>query len=284
MKRAIEKRDAAKATGVAGKTLIRFAPLKTRRAFEEISAEIKHMIFSGMLKPGDRLPSETELGTQFGVSRHTIREAVRRLELSGFIVVQKGAAGGPVVVDTILQSISSLFLDAFQMKRMTTDELTRARLEVEKMVMKNVFGAITKREIALLRESVAEAKRKLDEGLTPFEEDLHFHKLLARATRNHVFVIMVESLMAVVAHFMSFLNIGADVSMKANAAHGRILDAIEEDDEPRALAELERHIMEADRPYQDYRTSRRRTRTEAAPSGRKGRPVPRAHDKKKGAL
>ncbi len=235
------------------KCVVRFSPLKTPRAFEEISAEIKRMIFSGILKPGDRLPSESELGSQFGVSRNTIREAVRRLELAGFIAVQKGATGGPVVVDTILNSISSLFLDAFQMKKMTTEELTKARLEVEKMVLRNALPAITEEDIALMRESVQEAKRKLEAGLTPFEEDLQFHKLLARATKNHAFVIMVESLMAVVAHFMSFLNIGADVSVKANAAHERILRAIENGDENEALAELESHIMEADRAYVPYR-------------------------------
>jgi DNA-binding FadR family transcriptional regulator len=121
-----------------------FAPLKPKRAFEEISAEIKRMIFSGVLKPGDRLPSESELGSQFGVSRQTIREAVRRLELAGFIAIQKGASGGPLVVDTILNSISDSFLDAFRLKKMTTDELTKARLEIERMVLKNVLHVMDK--------------------------------------------------------------------------------------------------------------------------------------------
>ncbi len=226
-----------------------FKPLKTRRAFEEISAEIKRMIFSGILKPGDRLPSETELGARFGVSRQTIREAIRRLELAGFIAIQKGASGGPLVVNTILNSISDSFLDAFQMKKMTTDELTKARLEVEKMVLKNAFALIDKNDINCLREGIAEAKRKLEQGITPFGDDLDFHKQLARATHNCIFVIMVESLMAAVAHFMSFLSIGAEASKRANKGHERILDAIEKGDESLALAELERHIIDADRAY-----------------------------------
>lgn len=230
-----------------------FAPLKTKRAFEEISAEIKRMIFSGVLKPGDRLPSESELGSQFGVSRQTIREAVRRLELAGFIAIQKGASGGPLVVDTILNSISDSFLDAFRLKKMTTDELTKARLEIERMVVKNVLDVMDKEDIALIRESVREAKRKLEQGITPFGDDLQFHKLLAKATHNYVFVIMVESLMVVVAHFMSFLNISADKWVKAIRSHERILDAIEKGDEAAALAELERHIQRADRPYSKYK-------------------------------
>jgi len=226
-----------------------FRPLKTRRAFEEISAEIKRMIFSGILKPGDRLPAETELGTRFGVSRQTIREAIRRLELAGFIVIQKGASGGPLVVNTILNSISDSFLDAFQMKKMTTDELTKARLEVEKMVLKNALAIIDRDDIVQIREGIAEAKRKLEQGITPFGDDLGFHKQLARATHNCIFVIMVESLMAAVAHFMSFLSIGVEASRRANKGHERILEAIEKGDEAAALEELERHIIDADRAY-----------------------------------
>ena len=94
-----------------------FRPIKLRRAFDEISGEIKRLIFKGILKPGDRLPSESELASHFGVGRQTIREALRLLELSGFISMQKGGAGGPLVVDTILNTISNSFLDAFQMGR-----------------------------------------------------------------------------------------------------------------------------------------------------------------------
>ena len=65
-----------------------FEPLRTKRAFEEISAEIKRLIFSDKLKPGDRLPSEIELAGQFGVSRHTIREALRGLEIRSQAVPQ----------------------------------------------------------------------------------------------------------------------------------------------------------------------------------------------------
>jgi GntR family transcriptional regulator, transcriptional repressor for pyruvate dehydrogenase complex len=257
VRRSGDKDVAAQEVAAADKKKVAalFAPLKSRRAFEEISAEIKRMIFSGVLKPGDRLPSETELGSQFGVSRQTIREAIRRLELAGFIVIQKGASGGPIVVNTILSTISDSFLDAFQMKNMTTDELTKARLEVEKMVLKNALSVIGQDDIAGMKEGIKEAKRKIAQGLTPFGDDLNFHRQLARATGNRIFVILVESLMAAVAHFMSFLSIGVEWSKRANKAHERIIDAIEKGDEAGALAELERHIIDADRAYHTKRNT-----------------------------
>lgn len=71
-----------------------FEPFKNnKRAFEEVSSSIKSLIFKGILQPGDKLPSEGELANQFNVGRQTVREALRILELSGFIKVQKGFGG-----------------------------------------------------------------------------------------------------------------------------------------------------------------------------------------------
>jgi len=108
-----------------------FPRIKPRRAFEEISKEIKQMIFSGVLKPGSRLPSETELASQFGVGRQTIREALRLLELSGFIGTQTKGAGGPVVVNTILNTIGNSFMDLFRMKQITIGQVTSARVHMK---------------------------------------------------------------------------------------------------------------------------------------------------------
>jgi GntR family transcriptional repressor for pyruvate dehydrogenase complex len=226
-----------------------FEPLKTKRAFEEISAEIKRLIFSDKLKPGDRLPSEIELANQFGVSRHTIREALRGLEIAGFVSVQKGGSGGPLIVDTILNTISQSFLDAFQMKKLTIDELTKARLEIEKMVLKNVFGAIDGNGVALLRENVQASKDKIEKKIPTFENDLLFHKLLARSTNNYLFVIFIDAMTAMIGHFQSFLRVGVRVSRRVVYWHEQIVDAIEAGDEDSALSLLEQHIMEVDRAY-----------------------------------
>lgn len=227
-----------------------FTPVRTTRAFEEVSAEIKRLIFSGVLKPGDRLPSETELAGQFGVSRHTVREALRRLEIAGFIAMQKGGVGGPLIVDTILNTIGNSFLDAFLLKKMTIDDLMKARLEIEKMVLRSVFGVISRSEIALLRESLQASKGKAEKRMPTFEDDIHFHKLLAKATKNYVFDILMESLMAVVAHFHSLVKIGPRTSKEVADAHEQILDALEQGDKARALDVLERHILDLYRTYQ----------------------------------
>jgi GntR family transcriptional regulator, transcriptional repressor for pyruvate dehydrogenase complex len=66
---------------IVGKDM--FQPIKGKRTFEEVSDKIKSLVIKGILKVGDRLPSEAELARQFSVGRQSVREALRLLELSG---------------------------------------------------------------------------------------------------------------------------------------------------------------------------------------------------------
>ena len=129
-----------------------FTPVKSKRTFEEVSAKIKDLIFEGTLKTGDRLPSESELAVQFGVGRQTVREALRILELSGFITVQKGYGGGPIVKDTVVSKISILFQDAFQLEKISLEHITQARSTIESAILTHIVENIDDRDIKALQE------------------------------------------------------------------------------------------------------------------------------------
>ena len=70
-----------------------FKPIRSQRAFEEIAEQIRNELVQGRLGVGSRLPSERALAEQFGVSRNTLREALRSLEHAGLLRLQKGATG-----------------------------------------------------------------------------------------------------------------------------------------------------------------------------------------------
>jgi len=221
-----------------------FSPINSRRAFEQVSMNIKDLIFQGVLKPGDKLPSETHLASQFNVGRQTIREALRLLELSGFIVIHKGGAGGPIIADTVINKISDLFLDAFRMRNITMDELTVARFEIEKVILNYVVKNATPSDFEALRENVDIAKSKIDNDLLATEENIQFHRLLAKASKNHVFVITLEAIMALVGDFLSHIGPNVETSGNVVRYHAAILEAIEEKDRELALQLLEQHILE----------------------------------------
>ena len=234
-----------------------FDPIKTERTFEKVSTKIKGLIFDGVLAPGDRLPSETELAHQFDVGRQTIREALRILELSGFITIQKGGNGGPLIRTTILDTINSLFLDAFRLERITTEELTLARIGIEKVVLNHAINLADGHDILGLRENIQKARKKIDQNIMAIDENVEFHNLLARASRNHVFVMVVGSMMAVVRDHTSRLTASLEgtnkvlrhsesviISRNALDIHEEIVKAMMEKDREKATALMDTHVRE----------------------------------------
>jgi len=221
-----------------------FSPIKNKRTFEEVSSKIKELIFDGLLKPGDKLPSESQLAQQFQVGRQTIREALRLLELSGFISIQTGAGGGPFIKNTIFNRIGDLFLNAFRMRNISLEELTVARLEIEKVVLNYVIDQAEESDIMALKKNVLEARKKIEKNVLATEENFQFHKLLAEASKNDVFVIVMESIMAVHADLMSGIRVDLEVSRRGVTYHENILKAIIEKDRSKAPHLLKDHIME----------------------------------------
>ena len=234
-----------------------FQPIKNERTFEKVSTRIKRLIFDGVLKPGDRLPAETELAHQFNVSRQTIREALRILELSGFITVQKGGNGGPLIRTTILNTINDLFLDAFQLEKVTTEELTLARFEIERVVMNYAIDRADDADIQRLQDNVRRARKKIENNLAAVDENIEFHNLLAEASKNHVFVMVVGSITAVVRDHTSRLTASLEGQDPAGAymesvlksktavdIHEKILEAITARDRKKAKHLMESHLQE----------------------------------------
>jgi DNA-binding FadR family transcriptional regulator len=234
-----------------------FTPIKAERTFERVSTRIKRLILDGVLKPGDRLPSESELAQEFNVGRQTIREALRILELSGFITTKKGGNGGPMIQTTVLNTINELFLDAFQLEKVSTVELTVARAEIEKVVLDYAVEFATDDDIQDLQKNIQEARKKIANNIMAIDENVEFHNLLARASGNHVFSMVVGSIMAVVRDHTSrqtsnledtakALKLSESVLKSKNAVdtHEDIVNAILKKDKKKAGVLMENHIRE----------------------------------------
>jgi DNA-binding FadR family transcriptional regulator len=219
-----------------------FQPVETKRTFEEIADQIKESIFDGTLEPGDRLPSELELARQFGVGRQTIREALRFLEMSGFITIQRGTKGGPVIENTILHIASNSLMNAIQMQNITLDDLTAARIEIERGVLMHVMKNSDASDIKMLQENVSKAKGEIKNNIRASALNVEFHRLLAKATKNPVFEIVVDSIMAVAADYLSRIELGLEQSKRSVNDHEALLSAIIEKNTTKAVKVLEDHL------------------------------------------
>src|SRR5512140_1807302 len=100
-----------------------FRAVHVGRASQEIVTQIKASIFDGRLTPGDRLPSEKELTEQFGVSRITVRDAMRVLESQGLIDIKVGSGGGAFVANPSSEAVTQVLTDMLGLQGITVREL-----------------------------------------------------------------------------------------------------------------------------------------------------------------
>jgi GntR family transcriptional repressor for pyruvate dehydrogenase complex len=222
-------------------------PIRNTRTFEEVSNRLKELIFNGTFKPGQRLPSEASLAKLFQVGRQSVREALRVLELSGFITIRAGVKGGPVIEDTVQSKMAGLFLDAFKFDKVSLKDLMAARRAIEALVLDFVFENADRSDIRRLRDNTAQAKAKLDSGRLAIEENIDFHRLLAKASGNHVFMIVMESILTVFFDFRSKLSAagGIDRSRKIVQLHEEMVEAIVKKKKRKAVALMADNIDKA---------------------------------------
>jgi GntR family transcriptional repressor for pyruvate dehydrogenase complex len=104
-----------------------FSEVRPTRGFEEIAMQIQSAVYAGQLKVGDRLPNERELGEIFGVSRATLREALRLLEAFGVLEVRRGASGGAFIVEPGPERAGMLLGAFIHFRHATSEDLNEFR-------------------------------------------------------------------------------------------------------------------------------------------------------------
>ena len=147
-----------------------------RQASQKILVQLKDAILSGEFKPGDKLPSERELANLFQVSSEMVREALWRLEFTGFIVMRQGASGGAFVSIPSFEYVSDAFMDFFSAERVTIPELIHVRQFVEPEVAR----------LAALNFSEEDRERLIAAGEAEFEPTKNLGERISRLQRVHV--------------------------------------------------------------------------------------------------
>ncbi|HEX2964195.1 MAG TPA: FCD domain-containing protein [Syntrophorhabdaceae bacterium] len=223
-------------------------PIRNRRTFEEVSDKLKELIFNGTLKPGQQLPSENTLAQLFKVGRQSVREALRILELSGFITTRAGVRGGAVIERTMLTKMTGPFLDTFKFHKVSLEDCMSARRAIEISVLDFAIRNADKSDIINLRENIARAKAKLRTNNAAYEENIDFHRILARASKNYTFCIVMESIMAVFADFKSrAVGVRAEQSRKIIKGHEELVNAIDAKKKKLAIELLGKDLSNAKR-------------------------------------
>lgn len=182
---------------------VQFAPLRGRRLSAEVEHAITDLILVGRIQPGDKLPSEKALASQFGVSPTTVREALKALEALNIVTRRRGKNGGTVVSGIERDPVKSVIGTFLNANRVSVRDVCQLREMLEPGAARVAATAMT-----------ADALRKLDANVTRCEERLgvardglserdlfdiersnvEFHRLIAEATANPVLVLTIDYL------------------------------------------------------------------------------------------
>ncbi|MDR5693986.1 MAG: FadR/GntR family transcriptional regulator [Armatimonadota bacterium] len=217
-------------------------PVRKTKVYEEVASRIQRLILEGRLKPGDYLPPERELAEVFGVSRTSIRDAIRVLELLGLVEPRHGEG-------TLIKEVSPDILTAPLTTILTAKKALLAELlEVRKMFEPNVarYAALraSPEEIEKLQSIVARQEEKVQRGEVAIEEDDEFHYTIAKASRNQVTLRVVDVLMDLLRESRERALQIEGRPARSLQGHKRILQAIQRRDGEAAAEAMFKHIEE----------------------------------------
>jgi GntR family transcriptional repressor for pyruvate dehydrogenase complex len=220
-----------------------FRPVSTGRISEEIVEQVKLAIREGRLQPGDRLPSERELTTQFGVSRMSVRDALRILEAGDLIEIRVGARGGAFVKAPGSHVVGEGIANMMMLASISAAEVTEARRVLELGIVPLVVERATPEDIAALTEICHESKEAVKAGHYRVELSALFHVAFARASHNPAIELLVESLRGPLIMSLERAREAAHAAgVSGVREHVALVQAIEGRDAPRAQAVMTKHL------------------------------------------
>jgi GntR family transcriptional regulator, transcriptional repressor for pyruvate dehydrogenase complex len=209
---------------------------------EAIARQIEEQIYLGILQTNQMLPSENELMGQFGVSRNTVREALRILESSGMVKIKQGPRGGAVIT-AISDSIASEFLiKAFRIGGVSPLDFYDFRKTLEPTMISLLASkeSIDMGILAKMEENIAHAKQLYHAGELTAYVNMDFHVLLAEATQNMIFAVVAKTLRAAFDIVAPPEKEG--FRLETILAHEQILIAIKERDAAKAYRLMKDHL------------------------------------------
>ena len=165
--------------------------VQRRRLYEDIVQQLHTLIRQGMLQHGARLPSERMLAEQFNVSRSSVREAIRSLELQGLVVSRRGS--GTFINTEAIETVVALLASTLTTGDETVKEIFEMRHLLEPQIAAVAATRADPDEVQRLADILEEQQEQLARGESGVDADTAFHFALASATHNSALVKVVSA-------------------------------------------------------------------------------------------
>lgn len=218
---------------------------RIRPAYQQVADQLRELIVSGALSPGDQLPVEAELLSVFGVSRSTIREALRLLSSHNLIYTRRGVTGGTFVAETNPEIISDFLETSIGLlsgnRGITADELLEARDLLEVPAARLAALRRTEAHLSEMRIAIAEEQAETERGLR-FEHHHRFHSVLLDAAGNRLVDLMTVPIFRVIRSRFLQDQPARSFWKQVDDDHGDILRCIEAGNADGAADAMHAHL------------------------------------------
>ena len=213
-------------------------PVKKKRAYEEIVAQIRKLIETGKLKKDDQLPNERELGEIFGVSRSTVREAIKTLE--SLKIVESRQGDGTYI---IVSSEESLVLPLANLLFRETDsiiDIFYIRKILEPHAVQLATLNATQEELQALKNILEKQNKSLEKGIILNHIDTEFHALIAKMSKNKVLERLLNAIIELLREVRETYN--TERAKESYKGHVEIYNALASGDCKEARKTMLKHL------------------------------------------
>jgi GntR family transcriptional repressor for pyruvate dehydrogenase complex len=220
-----------------------FTPVAGGRVSGEIVQQIKAAIRDGRLAPGDQLPPERELTQQLGVSRVSVRDALRMLEAHGLVEVRVGARGGAFITTPAPRLVGEGIGDMLMLAEVSPADITETRMVFELGVVELACARATDDDLRELDAICDRADALLAAGEYDPALSAEFHTRLAHSTHNRALALFAESLQGPLAGSLrAARNVDPQTGRRGALEHRALVDAIRARDAAGARTIMAEHL------------------------------------------
>ncbi len=227
-----------------------FQLIQSDKIYRKIVAQIEHSLKNGQLSPGDRLPSERELASVFGVSRASVRQAMAVLEANRVVETKHGQ--GTFIREGSGNSLMEALAKMLYRDEGDPLEIVEARKVTEGALAAFAAERATPQDIEDMRRIVDMIPARIQAGQEHSDLTVHFHQLIAKAARNSALASLLDQMLAMMNSQLwrkvKYANIiSSGRAQRYHEAHIRILNAIASKDGEGARKAMLDHLDEIER-------------------------------------
>lgn len=224
-------------------TPLQLKPIQVLKAADVLAANLREQILDGRLRVGTTLPTERDLAQQSGLSRASVREALRILEVEGLVGTRTGRNGGSEVIRPDMSTVERSISTFIRGQRIRFEAVLEVREAVEPQAARLAATHHTPEDWAALASSHARLHEQIDDIPAFLAANLEWHVNVVRASHNELLNAFTQAIAQAVYQATDLQGFNSpEVRHAVFAAHQKVMDAIAARDADAATRRMGRHV------------------------------------------